>query len=54
VIDEVSAELNLVQEPIALASGIVNKMGETSLNNDISQFMAPFHGPLDESEDSAQ
>ncbi len=54
VIEQVCAELNFVQQPFTLASGSANKIDETSLNNDISQFMAPFHGPLDESEDSAQ
>ncbi|MGH9563113.1 MAG: hypothetical protein ACRD3S_16795, partial [Terracidiphilus sp.] len=54
VIEQVCAELNLLQQPVVLASDGTNKIGETDLNNDISQFMAPFRGPLDESEDSAQ
>lgn len=54
IIDQVCAELNLLQQPVVLAAGSVNGIGDNNLNNDISQFMAPFHGPLDESEDSAQ
>jgi general secretion pathway protein A len=53
IVESVSAELNLVQQP-ALARGHADRLGETSLHNEISQFMAPFHGPLDEPEDNAQ
>lgn len=54
IIDQVCAELNLLQQPVVFAAGSANGISDTNLNNDISQFMAPFHGPLDESEDSAQ
>lgn len=54
VIETVCAELNLAQQHGTLASAGADKPGDTSLHNEISQFMAPFRGPIDESEDSAQ
>lgn len=54
VIEAVRGELNLEQLPIGLAPGGADKLGGASLDKDISQFMAPFRGPLDESEDTAQ
>jgi type II secretory pathway predicted ATPase ExeA len=54
VIEAVSAELNLGDTPFVLDPGPADKLRVNSLSNDISQFMAPFRGPLDESEDTAQ
>ncbi len=54
VIEAVSAELNLGQNSFVLDPGGADKPQVNDLNNDISQFMAPFRGPLDEPEDSAQ
>jgi type II secretory pathway predicted ATPase ExeA len=54
VIEAVSAELNLGDTPYVLDPGTADKLRVNSLSNDISQFMAPFRGPLDESEDTAQ
>jgi type II secretory pathway predicted ATPase ExeA len=54
VIEAVRGELNLEQLPFGLAPGGADKLREASLDKDISQFMAPFRGPLDEPEDTAQ
>ncbi|MGA3131161.1 MAG: AAA family ATPase [Terracidiphilus sp.] len=54
VIETVSAELNLEPHSFVLAPGRTDKLRANSLNKEISQFMAPVVGPLDDSEDSAQ
>jgi len=54
MVETVSAELNLEQHSSMFASGRTDIIREKSLNNDVSQFMAPLAGPLDESEDTAR
>jgi type II secretory pathway predicted ATPase ExeA len=54
VIEAVRGELNLEQLPFGIAPGDADIPRGASLDKDISQFMAPFRGPLDEPEDTAQ
>lgn len=53
-IDQVSSELNLDRQSFVFSSERVGPLGEDGQGSAISQFMTPFHGPLDEPEDSAR
>ncbi len=54
MIESVSAELNLGDHPFVLDPGPTDKFRDKGVNAEISQFMAPLAGSLDESEDNAQ
>jgi GTPase SAR1 family protein len=54
MIESVSAELNLGDHPFVLAPERSDKLRAGSLNEDISQFMAPLAGPIDESIDESE
>jgi hypothetical protein len=54
MIESVTAELNLDEHPFVLAPGPTDKLRAKSMSADISQFMAPLAGSLDESEDTTQ
>ncbi len=54
IIDTVSEELNLDQQSFVLSTGHAGQRGDHGPDQAISQFMTPFHGPLDEPEDSAR
>jgi hypothetical protein len=54
MIESVSAELNLGDHPFVLEPGHTDKLRAGSVNADISQYMAPLAGSLDESEDTTQ
>lgn len=54
IIDTVSEALNLDRQSFLLSPGRADRLREDGPEDDISQFLTPFHGPLDEPEDSAR
>jgi type II secretory pathway predicted ATPase ExeA len=54
MIEAVSAELNLDQHPFVLDPAHSDTLRNGSVGTEISQYMAPLAGSLDESEDSTQ